>query len=335
MMNSTVEEEFPPNPFRSGGGNDPFSAPAAGNNNNAYNPANQLNQQPQQQFMPPQQEQQQNFAMAPQQQQFSIAPQQQQQFAAIPSQQQQNQVLGSSAPSMAIPLSKKSWWETCVGCFNMQTYQAYFDIDTIDVQNRIISSCLTFHLQDHFRSSVVGIERTGAMKGPDLYGPLWITMTLVFLTAVTSNFAAYVRFNTRTKELEDNEELFEYDLQHLIRASTILFTFVFVIPTIYWMGTNCMGLRALNLVDWICYYGYSMTPFLPAVVICMLPSSIWSWLVLLVATAASALLVIKNVSNALLAVDASGSKAPTIVMSILGVHVIFFFTVKLVFFKHD
>ena len=41
------------------------------------------------------------------------------------------------------------------------------------------------YLPDKFRVQVIGVERNATTKGPDLYGPLWITMTLVFFLAVS------------------------------------------------------------------------------------------------------------------------------------------------------
>lgn len=75
-------------------------------------------------------------------------------------------------------------WAACMSCFSMQTYLAYFDVDTVDIQNRLKYSVLYFYQPDKFRAEVVGACRTESLKGPDLYGPLWITMTFVFFLAV-------------------------------------------------------------------------------------------------------------------------------------------------------
>jgi hypothetical protein len=92
--------------------------------------------------------------------------------------QQQQQ----SQPQPPIPTSR---WGACLACLSISSYKAYFDIDTADIQNRIKCAAQYFYLPDKFRSEVVGVERTDNLKGADLYGPLWITMTLVFLLAVS------------------------------------------------------------------------------------------------------------------------------------------------------
>ena len=72
-----------------------------------------------------------------------------------------------------------------MSCLTLDTYKAYFDIDTEDVVLRLKSALLLFYLPDRFRSEVVGVVRDDNHKGPDLYGPLWVTMTLVFFVAVS------------------------------------------------------------------------------------------------------------------------------------------------------
>lgn len=69
-------------------------------------------------------------------------------------------------------------------CLNLETYRAYFDIDADDILLRMKSAIFDFYKPEHFRINVVGTTKTDSMKGPDLYGPFWITMTLVFFVAV-------------------------------------------------------------------------------------------------------------------------------------------------------
>ena len=49
------------------------------------------------------------------------------------------------------------------------------------------SSMLDFYKPDYFRSEVIGTHKAGSLKGPDLYGPFWITMTLIFFVAVSAD----------------------------------------------------------------------------------------------------------------------------------------------------
>jgi hypothetical protein len=126
---------------------------------------------------------------------------------------------------------------------------------------------------------------------------------------------------------------FEYDIQHLIRALTILSTWAFFVPTLFWITTQCMSMQALRLVDWVCLYGYSMVPFLPATLLCLIPVELVIWISLAIATAVSAILILRNVAGPLLASDVSQSKSGPLLLAILGTHVILLLTLKLAFYK--
>lgn len=248
-----------------------------------------------------------------------------------------------------------SFYQGCLSCLNVDTYKSYFDIDTADITKRLKSSLLMFYLPDKFRSEVIGAQRDENHKGPDLYGPLWITFTLVFFVAVrnltnnlarnkdishlltypsllfvacpqlTSNLSAYIRAPSRQD--------FEYDINHMVRALSVLFSFVFVVPAVFWLMTQCLGMQALLLVDWVCLYGYSMVVYIPATLLCLIPLQIFIWVVLAVATAVSALLVVRNVATPLLGADAQANKAGPILIAMLCAHAILFLILKFAFFR--
>jgi hypothetical protein len=126
---------------------------------------------------------------------------------------------------------------------------------------------------------------------------------------------------------------FEYDISHLIRALTILSTWSFFVPTLFWVMTQCMGMQALRLVDWVCLYGYSMVAFVPATCLCLIPSEIVQWISIAIATAISAILVLRNVAGPLLASDVSQTRSGPLLLAILGTQVILLLTLKLAFYK--
>lgn len=142
---------------------------------------------------------------------------------------------------------------------------------------------------------------------------------------VTSNIAAYLH--------SDNMDEFEYDIMHLIRALTILSTWAFAIPTLFWVTTQCMSMHALGLVDWVCLYGYGMVPYVPATLLCLIPVELVIWISLGIATGVSAVLILRNVAGPLLASDVSQSKSGPLLLAILGSHVILLLTLKLAFYK--
>ncbi|KAG8042944.1 hypothetical protein GUJ93_ZPchr0465g6490 [Zizania palustris] len=67
------------------------------------------------------------------------------------------------------------------GYFNVASYSPYFDVDTDVVVDRLISS--VYPMDGFFRK----ID-----ANPDMYGPLWITTTLIFMLAAFGNLATYL-----------------------------------------------------------------------------------------------------------------------------------------------
>ena len=76
-------------------------------------------------------------------------------------------------------------------CLTLDAYRAYFDIDADDIVTRMKSAAMDFYKPEHFRNNVVGAQKANDLKGPDLYGPFWITMTLIFFIGV-SNCVPYL-----------------------------------------------------------------------------------------------------------------------------------------------
>ena len=67
----------------------------------------------------------------------------------------------------------------------LQPFQPLFDVDTLQVLNRIKSSLLPRPKGAFFEL---------VTPNPDLYGPFWISTTLVFAMAMTGNLASFVAF---------------------------------------------------------------------------------------------------------------------------------------------
>eukprot|EP00980_Cylindrotheca_fusiformis_P030911 scaffold25626_cov137-Cylindrotheca_fusiformis.AAC.2 len=210
-------------------------------------------------------------------------------------------------------------WATFMRMLDLNTYKRYFDVEAEDIVSRVKSVFLDFYKPEHFRNNVLGSQQTNGLKGPDLYGPYW----------VTSNMHAYLHHKS-----SESSDVFEYDINHLLDAGSILSTFSFVLPAVLWITSKCMKIEALSLAEWECLYGYSLVPFIPAVLLCVIPLSILSWILLLIATLVSCSLIARNVSAPLLSTDVGQVKAPPLILAIVGFHIIFFFIFKIYFFTN-
>lgn len=145
---------------------------------------------------------------------------------------------------------------------------------------------------------------------------------------VTSNAHAYLH--------SDSEEEFEYDISHLIRATAVLVPFAFVLPVTNWLLTQFLSMNVLGLADWVCIYGYSLVPFIPATILCLIPVGFLDWIWLFIAFAISVVLVLRNVAGTLMASDTATQqhKSGPILISILVWHILLFCILKYFFYNH-
>jgi hypothetical protein len=229
--------------------------------------------------------------------------------------------------------SNLSWYQRITNCFSISSLEQHFNVDTIDIQNRIKSSFLDANKPNQFRQLLYtnsinngnnnnGNERQ--MK-PDLYGPVWITMTLVFFLAVTGNTAKY---------LQTDEATVQYDVTHLTKAFTILSIYTFLLPSLLYIMMQCVNVR-IGLVELICLYGYSLTPFLPVTILCLVPVVVLEWMFLLVATGWSLNFIVRNVVGVVMDERTVAEKwGRSLVGFIVTCHFIFYLVLKLVFYHH-
>lgn len=350
MMGSSFDDdEFAPNPFRTSNsfdasGNEQPQQQSYGQNNTQMMQGNMRNQPQFQQF----------------QQQPTMPNPGQYLSGQMDQGATQNSNYGATREIPSTPFSIFSW-RGLVACMRLDAYQKYFDVDTVDVVDRLKASLFKFYEPDLFRTVVLGdttifpnnvdpnapydptaptMPSPTALpgKGPDLYGPLWISMTLIFILGMTSNLSAYFHHQRYERSADDSEvvEDFDYDITHLFRAGSIVMIFCFVVPTGFWFVTHCLGMPAVSWAMWMCCYGYSAVPIMAgALVAWWFPYSFWHWLTLAAATTASGMLVVRNLSTPLLAQDAgSQTKAAPLILAILGTHFIYMCVLKFSFFTY-
>uniref|UniRef100_A0A7S2A9M3 Protein YIPF n=1 Tax=Trieres chinensis TaxID=1514140 RepID=A0A7S2A9M3_TRICV len=206
-------------------------------------------------------------------------------------------------------------------CCSVDTYRAYYDVDTTDIANRIVASITMCNIPDGFRHNALGVN---GGKGPDLYGPFWITTTLVFFLAVTSNMHSYLHADAKS---------FEADISHLVHALWVLYTYSFVLPGLLFVVFRCFAIQ-MPLMELVNLYGYSLIPYYGAAVLCLIPAGWLEWLVLLAATCVSCLLILRNVAGPVLSSGVSQEKAAIILGKIMGYHVLFLLAMKFMFYHH-
>jgi len=152
-------------------------------------------------------------------------------------------------------------------------YQQYFDVDSKDVGNRLLYSMVPVpgksFLQHHIRPR------------PDLYGPFWICVTLVFSIAISGNVADFLQ-----KSVAQDDHKWHYDFHKVSMAATAVFSYASLLPAalysfLWWAGGAGGHGVALSFLELLCLYGYSLAIYIPVSVLWLIQYSWWQWLCVL------------------------------------------------------
>uniref|UniRef100_A0A224YML6 Protein YIPF n=1 Tax=Rhipicephalus zambeziensis TaxID=60191 RepID=A0A224YML6_9ACAR len=130
-------------------------------------------------------------------------------------------------------------------------YQSLFDVTTDEVLRRLLWSAVPqftgpSYLEKHVRPN------------PDLYGPIWVGLTLVVTTSVSSNVASYLETAGQTKDF------WHTDYTRVSFASTAILVYMFVVPLVLWAVLKYRQVESrYSLLETLCLYGYSLAVYVP------------------------------------------------------------------------
>ncbi|CAK1589347.1 unnamed protein product [Parnassius mnemosyne] len=165
--------------------------------------------------------------------------------------------------------------------WTIEYYQKYFDVHTNEVIERIISSVLPQKVSRNYFD-----ER---IKGkPDLYGPIWISVTLIFTIAVSGNIANYLQNANKAVH-------WRYDFHLVSYAATAILGYVWLVPLALWAalkwtivpeGQDEIETQVSNtptMMSLFCLYGYSLSIYIPVAILWTIQVSWLQWLFVLMA----------------------------------------------------
>lgn len=213
-------------------------------------------------------------------------------------------------------------------------YAQCFDVDATDVTARVAAALWPFRPPVPFLSLIA--------SKPDLYGPVWLAATLVFVIGAGSNLASWLSFSGGSVGASAAVSLWHYDFKALTTALVFVFGYSFGAPAAVWAAMAYLMPRGLGLglVTLTCVYGYSVAPFIPAAVrsgggggggvlhcvrensefwharlpppplsqlLCVIPSGVLHWVVVLCATIISAAFTLQSTYRAVLAAIATAA----------------------------
>lgn len=158
--------------------------------------------------------------------------------------------------------------------WTFEYYQKFFDIETHHVKERIIGSIMPWPGKNFIQVYL--------RRNPDLYGPFWICTTLVFAIAISGNISNFLVHLGKPK--------YKYtpEFQKVTIAATAIFSYAWLVPLalwglLLWRNNKIMNLVSYSFMEIVCVYGYSLSIYIPAVVLWILPFEWLRWCSIVVA----------------------------------------------------
>jgi len=170
---------------------------------------------------------------------------------------------------------------TKVSLFQIEYYQQFFNIDTMEVVDRIASSMIPKRASATYLKTHLGVN-------PDLYGPFWVTVTLIFTIGISGNLAKFFQHD------HTSDFTWHYNFHLISYASTCIIIYVCFMPVAVWSvlkwSVNLSDETNLDLesapyvpslLSIICLYGYSLAVYIPVSILWTIQISFLQWLLVL------------------------------------------------------
>uniref|UniRef100_A0A1A9WWX0 Protein YIPF n=1 Tax=Glossina brevipalpis TaxID=37001 RepID=A0A1A9WWX0_9MUSC len=179
----------------------------------------------------------------------------------------------------------------------IEYYQQFFNVDTYMVLERIVNSMIPKRAPGNYLRYTIG-------SNPDLYGPFWITITLIFSIAISGNIASFLQHG------QDNYQ-WRYNFHLVSYAATCIFIYANFIPAALWalfkysLKPLQEGLETENadytptLLSLMCIYGYSLSIYIPVSILWVIQISFLQWLLVISAALLSGSVLIAVLTPAL------------------------------------
>ncbi|XP_068159751.1 protein YIPF1 [Drosophila tropicalis] len=200
----------------------------------------------------------------------------------------------------------------------IEYYQQFFNVDTYMVLERIVNSMIPKRAAGNYLRMNIG-------ENPDLYGPFWITVTLIFSIAISGNIASYLHQANDGYQWHYNFHLVSY-------AATCIFLYANILPAILWALFK-YSLKPVDesdavetdsatytpsLLSLMCIYGYSLAIYIPVSILWVINISLLQWLLVITAALLSGTVLIAVLTPAL----RNSQYSLFLIIGILGAHIV-------------
>ncbi|XP_077217636.1 uncharacterized protein LOC143852013 [Tasmannia lanceolata] len=215
------------------------------------------------------------------------------------------QALGSSQGGEDHP---PTHWK---GVFSISSYTQYFNVDADIVLDRVKSSLNP--IRGDFFAKIEG--------NPDLYGPFWISTTLVFMLAALGNCATYLMNKRNNQKTE-----WSFDVNYVKLAACIVYGYLLVVPVAFYFLLQYFGSNTSLIRLW-CMWGYSLFIVALSSFLLVIPVEFLRWIMIILVGSASACFVALNIKTHL-----EGSNLTAVVISSLVLQFALAIFIKIYFF---
>ncbi|CAD8067218.1 unnamed protein product [Paramecium sonneborni] len=164
------------------------------------------------------------------------------------------------------------------GFLTVEYYTPYFNVTETDVISRIKATFLPF------QPDFLNITK----ENPDLWGPIWINATLIFMITAISNL----------RQVDSENETQQFNVGYVPQATALLYIIAFGTPVILAIVMKILGVD-LSFFQTICLYGYSMSTLLPITILCYFQNEFFLWLIIAYGVGNSILFLIFNLKEEL------------------------------------
>lgn len=195
--------------------------------------------------------------------------------------------------------------------WTVQYYSQYFDVDTNEVLRRCLAA---LYPRTNFLDVLDG--------NPDLYGPFWISTTVVVILFLTGTISQYLA--------HDGDEHFEYDFRLLSGGAGLIYGYTFALPIALWAALRWFGSSTADLIECWSLYGYANLVWIGVALVSWSPLTALNWALVGVGFAWTVFFLLRNLYPVLSATDAKASKILLILVVVL--HAGLAFAIKILFF---
>lgn len=197
--------------------------------------------------------------------------------------------------------------------WSVEFYARFFDVDTSEVFRRCWSALFP---RTNFLDLLEG--------NPDLYGPLWITTTVVLVLFLSSTIQGFL---ANAKNIA-----YTYNFDLLSGAAGLMYGYSLLVPAALWGVLRWYGCETVNLLECLCLYGYSNLIWIPVAIASASPILLLNWILAAIGFAASTIFLLRSLGPVVNATDLKTAKVLLVVVVIL--HAGLSLMIEILFFHH-